>query len=313
MRPISSLSTWRDQIGRAMLNLDFKPWGTEPFAFAIQPLLDHDGVRIVRCRHTPGFLFRDHELLKDGTDSLTLIYPLGSDFTIEHRGVSNRLTASEATLLDNASPGVAGSHLHSDFISILLPRDALSLTEGAIERLLAHKWSHANHSFGLLSNYVKGIGQSRQGLDDTLAATAKRHILELVQHVADTQLNPNTRRPERNDPIFSARLHLMLEDIRQHSHEPDYSVEMLAARHGISLRHAQRQLEAAGVRFTDLVNGYRLDAAYRALTDPKLKDLAISQIVMRVGFSDVSHFNRLFKSRFDTTPRAARTMPLGIR
>ena len=47
----------------------------------------------------------------------------------------------------------------------------------------------------------------------------------------------------------------------------------------------------------------RIDAIAVALRDPSQRNLSISEIAYRWGFSDLSHFNKLFRSRFVQTPR----------
>jgi AraC-like DNA-binding protein len=50
----------------------------------------------------------------------------------------------------------------------------------------------------------------------------------------------------------------------------------------------------------------RLAAARRALADPGLDALKISEIAYRCGFSDLSYFNRAFRQKYGETPKAAR-------
>jgi AraC-like DNA-binding protein len=68
----------------------------------------------------------------------------------------------------------------------------------------------------------------------------------------------------------------------------------------------QKLLERSGIRFSDQVNAYRLNAAYEMLVDRKHP---IADIAFASGFSDISYFNRLFKKRFDATPSGVRERP----
>jgi AraC-like DNA-binding protein len=75
---------------------------------------------------------------------------------------------------------------------------------------------------------------------------------------------------------------------------------------GISPRYLQRLLETSGTSFTAHVTELRLKHAFMLLTAPDLSDVCICDVALQTGFSDISHFNRLFRSRFGDTPTGVR-------
>ena len=58
--------------------------------------------------------------------------------------------------------------------------------------------------------------------------------------------------------------------------------------------------------FTERVNELRLQRAFSLLAETRGTERRISDIALDAGFSDISHFNRLFRSRFGDTPRGVR-------
>jgi AraC-like DNA-binding protein len=78
----------------------------------------------------------------------------------------------------------------------------------------------------------------------------------------------------------------------------------VARSQGISPRYLQRLLEESGSSFTARVTELRLQRAFALLGDTGLR--RISDIALDAGFSDISHFNRLFRARFGDTPSAVR-------
>jgi len=80
-------------------------------------------------------------------------------------------------------------------------------------------------------------------------------------------------------------------------------VEAVARRQGVSRRYLQRLLEESGMSFTKRVNELRLQKAFALLTTEWYGKRRISDIALEAGFSDISHFNRLFRARFGDTPR----------
>ena len=80
----------------------------------------------------------------------------------------------------------------------------------------------------------------------------------------------------------------------------------LADRHNISERYVQQLFELAGTSFSSFVLEQRLMLASKLLRDPSQRWRKISDIATASGFSDISYFNRAFRSRFGATPRDVR-------
>jgi AraC-like DNA-binding protein len=78
----------------------------------------------------------------------------------------------------------------------------------------------------------------------------------------------------------------------------------VARRLGMSPRYLQHLLATSGTTFTAHVTGLRLQRAFMMLIAQSKS--RISDIALQAGFSDISHFNRLFRSRFGDTPKGVR-------
>jgi AraC-like DNA-binding protein len=102
------------------------------------------------------------------------------------------------------------------------------------------------------------------------------------------------------------RLKAIKADIRANTGNPRFSLEWLAARHGISPRYLRALFYGEGTSFTDFVLEARLSHAYRLLTDPRFSDRNVSAIAFESGFGDLSWFYQAFRRRFGMTPRDLR-------
>jgi AraC-like DNA-binding protein len=102
-------------------------------------------------------------------------------------------------------------------------------------------------------------------------------------------------------PVVAARHSAVLDYIAAHFQDPGLSLEIVARCQGISPRYLQRLMASSGTSFTGRVNELRLQRALKLLTEPLTNMQRISDIALEVGFSDVSHFNRLFRARFGDT------------
>jgi len=77
-----------------------------------------------------------------------------------------------------------------------------------------------------------------------------------------------------------------------------------AAELGCSVRTLHSMLQARGTTFMQEVSSLRLEWAARELRGARLGEVRISDIAYSSGFSDLSHFSRRFKDRYDLTPKA---------
>jgi AraC-like DNA-binding protein len=104
----------------------------------------------------------------------------------------------------------------------------------------------------------------------------------------------------------AARLAAALASIAESFTDAGLSLPSVAQRLGISSRYLQHLLEASGKAFTARVNELRLQRAFALLIERGGGKRRISEIALEAGFSDVSHFNRLFRARFGDTPSGVR-------
>jgi AraC-like DNA-binding protein len=93
--------------------------------------------------------------------------------------------------------------------------------------------------------------------------------------------------------------------------EESLSIGDLAARLSIPEHRLRKLINGRlGYRnFSSFINGYRIEAAKRRLTDPREKDRTVAQIAFDLGFTSLSPFNRAFKEATGRTPTAWRRGP----
>ncbi|MFO1173427.1 MAG: AraC family transcriptional regulator [Hyphomicrobiaceae bacterium] len=294
------LKAWREEVARAVFALDFKPLGDTPFHAETTPILATKSVQVLRWRHTPGYTFRDEALVRDGLSAYALVVP---ERPIEYaqRHGSGRLRAGEATLLNTAEPGSLGSPSPSCYVALIVP-DAAEIGAGQVEPLLGQTWPRTLPALRLLRAYLSALADLPAA---ELAPLAARHVTDLVALAARQRLDLDT--VEQAQSVEDQRVVVALDYISRNFRDPGLAEPAVAAAQGISTRYLQRLLERAGVRFTERVNAIRLEAAREAFVDQRLGHRRIAAIALDCGFSDISHFNRLFRRRFGATPSALRS------
>lgn len=145
-------------------------------------------------------------------------------------------------------------------------------------------------------------------LQEAIASHDARHVV--ATHVHDlVGLALGTTRDgaaRATGSVQAARLVAIKDDIRSNLDDPDLTIAAVAARHALSPRYIHKLFEAEGASFTEYVLGLRLQRAYAMLADPRFIGMSIGTIAFRVGFGDLSYFNRTFRRRFGATPTDVR-------
>ena len=109
----------------------------------------------------------------------------------------------------------------------------------------------------------------------------------------------------------AARRRTILAEIARRFCDPAFDLTDAARKLGLSRRYVQRLLEGTGKTFTEHVLECRVQRAHAMLMDSRYRHMAIIDIALASGFSDVSHFNHMFRRRFGEAPSSVRSAAVG--
>jgi AraC-like DNA-binding protein len=215
-------------------------------------------------------------------------------------GRSEGLVSGDAVLMSHQDVGGIAFEGESRYLSAALPRAALAPLVPDLGALFARRVPASNPAQRMLRRHLELAPEDLIAGGHDLRAAFIEHACDLLA----LALGATREMAElaRSRGLASARLRAIKDDIRKSCHRPELSVHTFAARYGVSARYVQRVFEESGSTFTQHVAEQRLARAYRALRRSSVEKVAISTIAYDCGFSDVSHFNRLFRQRFGCTP-----------
>src|SRR6516225_6073797 len=109
---------WRERYARSCLNVDFEPLADAPFHASLRPTFPE--LRLIRAELSPGFVFRDDELLRDGNDGLEIIVAQSPELNITHQGCDIRLGPGDATIMQASASGRVGSSDSFGFLEAVI-------------------------------------------------------------------------------------------------------------------------------------------------------------------------------------------------
>jgi len=170
----------------------------------------------------------------------------------------------------------------------------------------------------LFSQYVIKLPRGTQPVGSVISPTAARFVRSLARDLLDPDIEPDgtcdevtaravqellcgcsgEHRLSRQTPDLCSKA---IAIIRDKMFEPLLGRDRVAQELGVSVRTLARAFAMHGTTFDRTLWNCRLEAAYEALLSSRVS-ASITDVALRHGFSDSSHFARRFKTRFGVTP-----------
>jgi AraC-like DNA-binding protein len=293
------LPRWREEFGRTLVHVDIASLAPELPFHAKATLRVLPGVGMISCSSSLAHYNRTSALASHGDDSIGLIVNLGPKAMATQGNVEVVLEAGDAIPVRTEEAGQLTAEQH---LGIVIPRAALAPRVHELDRIWMRTIPRDTGALRLLVNYL-GLVQN----DVTLGSLSlRRAVVDHVHDLVALALGANRDSKERSlSAVAAARLAAVLADIKANFAQPGLTLTVVAQRQGVSPRYLQKLLEQSGTSFTARMNGLRLNRAFALLTGNGDRR-RISEIALSAGFSDISHFNRLFRSRFGDTPGGVR-------
>ncbi len=295
------LPLWREHFGRCVVHADIEPLSNAPIQ-ADASLQAIQGLRMLALKGTSMRFKRLQANLADGDDSVGLIFCSPGRSQLSQRGREVELRAGDAIAILHSEPA---SVIYIDGLQfgLAVPRAELEQRVTNVESLAMRPIGHRAEAFRLFAAYLKSVLKARALTAPKLRHTVVTHIHDLVALAID---ECPALGESGASAVMAARHNAALDYITIHFQEPGLSVQTVARCQGISPRYLQRLMASSGTSFTERLNELRLQRAFELLTGSDACRQRISDIALEVGFSDVSHFNRLFRIRFGDSPRGVR-------
>jgi len=295
------LPLWRDYFGRGLVHAEIEPLSEAPFQ-ADATLQAIRGLRRVALRGSSMRFKRLRANLADGDDSIGIIVCSPGKCRLSQRDSEIDLRTGDAIAFLHSEIATV-TYVDGLLFGLAVPREALAERVTNVERLAMRPVSHRTEALRLLMTYLKSTFNEGVLAAPNLRDAVVAHIHDLIA-IAISACVPLGE--SSTSAVVAARHSAVLDYIATHFQEPDLSVQMVARCQGISPRYLQRLIASSGSSFTGYVNELRLQQALKLLTESGDSTQLISDIALQVGFSDVSHFNRLFRARFGDSPRNVR-------
>ena len=293
------LDYWNDLTGSA-----FTPLVTDPLdrrAFVGRLTRTQVGqIRLAEARSEPAIVRHSRQHVARTREALFML-------CLQLDGVSvNRQQGREAVLrygdfhlLDSSRPYEVSFQQPNRMLVVSMPQPELARRMPNPESVVAIPMSGRSGVAGLLSSLLCNFWQQRRTGDETfLSPRFSEAILDLV---ASAYASITAAAPEGSS-IAVARREQIRSYIESHLHDPSLTPGSVAAAVHISPRRLHQLFEADGETVGAYILRRRLEECARAMADASQRSRTVTEIAFLHGFNNASHFGRVFRERYNSTP-----------
>ncbi len=297
--PHRRLEYWNDLTGDA-----FTPLVTDPVdrrAFAGRLTRTRVGeIRLAEARSEPAIVRHSRQHVARTRDaSFMLCLQLDGVSVNRQQGREAVLRYGDFHLLDSSRPYEVSFQQFNRMLVLSVPHPELTRRMPNPESVVGIAMSGRSGVSGLLSSLLCNFWQQRRTGDETfLSPRFSEAILDLV---ASAYACITAAAPEGSS-VAIARREQIRSYIETHLHDPALTPGSVAAAVHLSPRRLHQLFEADG----ETVGGYilrrRLEECARAMSDASQRSRTVTEIAFLHGFNNASHFGRVFRERYQTTP-----------
>lgn len=297
------VEAFREVFGRTILRIDMEPLQGSRLQAELR-LRAFSGFGMasgslspMRNRHAPDLI---------DNDDVVLVVMQSGLATLEQHGRKAEIREGQVALTANGEPATFTGHTPTRVINLRLSRALLALHVGDLDRALLQPIVADSAALRLLKGYARSLNDERELATPQLRRAAATHIHDLAALAIGASGDAAEIATGRG--MRAVRLVAIKADIAANIGDGRLSIDLVAARQGISPRYVRKLFESEAISFSDFVRDRRLARAHCLLTDWRYLGRTISSIAFECGFSDLSYFNRSFRRRYGSTPSGVREM-----
>lgn len=243
--------------------------------------------------------FRTVEDVKRGEDDyFCLLYFEEGECLLQQGRNESVVRPDIISVWDSTRPAMFKNTRELHQLSILIPHRMATTIVPGIEDMCGLSVDGSAGLGSILLSHLRQIHRTVETVDPQDRTAVLRATVELLAAAF---------RPEPDRIAGSAFRRALLgrvqEHILAHLSDPALSAATIAAAFRFSPRYLHRLFEEFGVTVGTWIRERRLMAARSDLASRTMAGYSITQIAMRHGFADASHFSHAFRDAFGLSPR----------
>jgi AraC family transcriptional regulator, positive regulator of tynA and feaB len=290
---------WHDAVCETYVQLECEIADTDGFRGAIE-IRRLSNLAVSEVGGTGGKVRRrDRDIRRASEEFFLLSLQLDQVATVRQRGDSVKLRPGDMAAYSSTEPYELCMENGFRQIVLQVPKTALLLRMPNAELLLGKRIDGASGIGRLIGQSIMRFSRCASGgrefLDDQIAAILADLFSAALSSICDSYVE------------FSSPTQLLLlrarSTIQQNFRDAQFDRLALAKSIGVSVRRLNEIFAKQGTSISEMIREMRLQMAAEELTDERKATLSVSDIAIRNGFSNFSHFSTVFRKRFQASPR----------
>ncbi len=288
-----------EELLRHEVALDEAPQKAAQFSGSIRRCL-FGMVEVARVATTVASHVRTPELVSDGQDAVFAVICLDGSMLCTQGDGAERILPGDGVICDLSEPGGLEIEAETQYWALKVARPDLARMMPHIKRFAGLRLNSAGMAVKLLIRYLDALQDSDAKGNEQEARIFGEHLLDLISMALGAEGDRQQLAERRG--VRAVRHAAVLREIERNIGDNRLSAASVARMLGVTPRYVHFLLEASDRTFSEHVLARRLELVEALLSDAKKGNFKISAIARQAGFTDMSYFNRSFRSHFGDTP-----------
>ncbi|WP_210604342.1 helix-turn-helix domain-containing protein [Brevibacterium oceani] len=290
----ASRQQWEEQVRSTYAGLTMSMQRGSDF-FARMRLVGFGRLQVSEVESGPVSYERSDELVADvPSDHLLLSVKYSGNGAVEQFGRRAQAGRGDILLYDTSAPYRLEFPDTYREVVVKIPRSSLVSRVATPERFSAIRLDGNSAVARLVSRYLRELSMEAEALPVAARDRLDSAILDIVA-VGLTNVEGVPAISDSAGHLSRAKTFM-----RAHASDSSLTAGRIAAALNISVRTLNRAFASENESAMKWLLDHRLEVAHTALAEGRNR--SVSDTAFELGFSDLSHFSRSFKSKYDVTP-----------
>ena len=170
------------------------------------------------------------------------------------------------------------------------------------EQFLGRRMAREDASCSLLCGFVSQVVSKLSVLPERMVERAETNILDLLGGVLSVHSDNTATNRQMPEQLLKNMKGFIASNLRNQRLGP----AMVAETYGVSIRYLHKLFASEELTLTKHIRMCRVEACRKALANPAMSDVSITDIALHWGFYDLPHMTNSFREAYGETPRSYR-------